>query len=164
MAALKDRSPPHSLPDGTAARGRDGYSLLGVLRTKPGRADSPRTSCMSCSDKIAVWTVCGIQGALGALFFEPVYLDAIIIGDVDGDVQTSVFDDCRRAFHGRIGTVVAEPPYGVHEPTVYFSNTPFEHSRSARGSQASSAHECAYLANRRQNCAHILYSLVLDSG
>lgn len=53
MAALKDSSPPVPPPVGEACRGRDGFALHGVLRTKPGRADSPPTKCMSCSDKIA---------------------------------------------------------------------------------------------------------------
>ena len=53
MAALKDAAPPVAPPPGAASRGRDNYSLYGVLRSKPGRADSPPTLCMSCSDKIA---------------------------------------------------------------------------------------------------------------
>ena len=53
MAALKDSAPPIPLPSGVTSRGRDNYSLFGVLRTKPGRADSPPTRCLSCSDKLA---------------------------------------------------------------------------------------------------------------
>lgn len=53
MAALKDSGSSVSPPPGAASRGRDGYALFGVLRTKPGRSDSPPTLCMSCSDKIA---------------------------------------------------------------------------------------------------------------
>lgn len=53
MAALKDSAQPVALHPGAASRGRNNYSLYGALRTKPGRADSPSTLCMSCSDKLA---------------------------------------------------------------------------------------------------------------
>jgi tRNA-specific adenosine deaminase 1 len=87
------------------SRGRDNYALLGVLRTKPGRADSPITSCMSCSDKIARWNVLGIQGALGSRFLEPLYLAAIVIGEVSPEMREIVREDCERAFWSRLGDI-----------------------------------------------------------
>ena len=115
MARLKDSSPPPppvpTLASHTTSicRGRDGYSRLGVLRTKPGRADSPSTSCMSCSDKMATWNVHGIQGALGSYILHPLYIDAIVIGDVPGGGsslrQTILQEDCERAFWGRVANV-----------------------------------------------------------
>lgn len=111
MARLKDTSPPVlSNPDSTTtslSRGRDGYSRLGVLRTKPGRADSPSTLCMSCSDKIAAWNVHGIQGALGSYVLLPLYIDAVVIGDVPSDDISlrQMIQDCERAFWDRVAIV-----------------------------------------------------------
>jgi len=105
MATLKSSSAIPDLGPTAASRGRDDYARLGVLRTKPGRADSPPTPCMSCSDKIARWNVLGIQGALGSQFLEPLYCDKIIIGEVPLDAQTSVKQDCERALWKRLGNL-----------------------------------------------------------
>jgi hypothetical protein len=103
MAALKDSDEQVILPKNTAARGRDNYSLYGVLRTKPGRADSPPTMCMSCSDKIAKWCALGVQGALLTRFLpEPISIYEIIIGEVEASERSMVKHDCERAFHGRL--------------------------------------------------------------
>ena len=93
------------LPPGTPSRGRDGYARLGVLRTKPGRGDAPRVLSMSCSDKIARWSVLGIQGALASLILAPVYIHAIVIGEVDQSMRAQVKSDCDRAFHERLGNL-----------------------------------------------------------
>lgn len=105
MATLKDSSVFPDLHPTAASRGRDNYARLGVLRTKPGRADSPPTSCMSCSDKIARWNVLGIQGALGSWFLEPLYIHTVIIGEVPLDDQPSVKEDCERALWKRLGEI-----------------------------------------------------------
>ena len=109
MAALKDSSVPQVPPVHGAARGRDGYSLFGVLRTKPGRADSPPTLSMSCSDKIARWNVLCIQGALASCLLWPTYISSIIIGEVETAMQDEVREDCERALAGRLA--VLESPY-----------------------------------------------------
>ncbi|KAG9050016.1 hypothetical protein FS837_007995, partial [Tulasnella sp. UAMH 9824] len=88
MAELKEASRLASLSPAPEAkplvgRGRDDYSALGMLRTKPGRADSPPAISMSCSDKIASWTLLGLQGALLSQFMQPVYLNTLIFGEVD---------------------------------------------------------------------------------
>ena len=102
MANLKDNAIFPSLDPSTASRGRDDYSRLGVLRTKPGRADSPPTLCISCSDKIAKWIVLGIQGALSFHFLHPLYISNIMIGEVPVGKQIMVREDCERAFWKRL--------------------------------------------------------------
>jgi len=105
MAALKNSAVHPILSPTSAARGRDNYALYSVLRTKPGRADSPRTSCMSCSDKIAAWNVLGFQGALASSLFPPLYISRTIIGEVPQAMQDTVRGDCARAFWERIGSI-----------------------------------------------------------
>lgn len=107
-SAMAQRKAANPLPDptpGLATRGRNNYNALGVLRTKPGRADSVPTISMSCSDKIALWTLVGIQGALGAAVMRPVYLDSIVIGDVPMEMREATEAECQRAFSGRLKNV-----------------------------------------------------------
>ncbi|KIJ19870.1 hypothetical protein PAXINDRAFT_7143 [Paxillus involutus ATCC 200175] len=130
MAKLKESAVFESLPEGVASRGRDNYALFGVLRTKPGRADSPPTLSMSCSDKIARWNVLGIQGALGSAFMHPIYISKIIIGEVTEHLQGDVRADCERALWGRLSNVSALPQtFRVHRPVIIFTPIPFEFSK-----------------------------------
>lgn len=109
MAALKDSTVYPTLAQNVASRGRDNYRLYGVLRTKPGRADSPPTLCMSCSDKIAAWNVLGFQGALASHLLKPLYFSSIIIGEVDEKMQDIVREDCERAFWKRLRDLRGKP-------------------------------------------------------
>ncbi|KAG9015596.1 hypothetical protein FRB90_004773 [Tulasnella sp. 427] len=136
MAELKENSRMASLsstPDVKAlvGRGRDDYSALGMLRTKPGRADSPPTISMSCNDKIASWTLLGLQGALLSRFMNPVYLDSLIFGDVEEPLRLMVFEECKRAFVTRLRLDSELPrPFRQHEPQVAFTSVAFTYSRS----------------------------------
>lgn len=117
-------------PD-TPSRGREGYSRLGVLRTKPGRADAPRVLSMSCSDKIARWSVLGIQGALASLILAPVYIHAIVLGEVDNSMREQVLMDCDRAFYARLAHLEDLPQtHKVARSAVYFTDLVFKHSCS----------------------------------
>ena len=58
---------------------------VGLVRTKPGRSDgaSSRTSCMSCSDKLARWHALGLQGALlSFLLPDPIRFESITVGSI----------------------------------------------------------------------------------
>ncbi|KAI0332479.1 hypothetical protein GY45DRAFT_1246721 [Cubamyces sp. BRFM 1775] len=134
MAALKDSARPPQIAPNATSRGRDNYSLYGVMRTKPGRADSPPTLSMSCSDKIASWNVLGIQGALASRLLRPVYITRIIIGEVDPSMREIVTADCMRALYARLRSIDGlEAPYRLNEPSIVFTSVPFVHSRFCLG-------------------------------
>ncbi|CAE6400316.1 unnamed protein product [Rhizoctonia solani] len=133
MAALKATSPMPRPEKGTTARGRDNYNALGWLRTKPARADAPPTISHSCSDKIALWSLVGFQGALLYQLIGPLFFSGLVIGDVLGQFSDSDVDrvsgDCQRAFVDRLCPL----PEGIqipHELRILFTSVVFPHARS----------------------------------
>ena len=57
------------------------------LSTKPGRGEPSRS--YSCSDKICLWSLLGLQGAALSLLLRPVYLASIVIsGEMDAAVAS----------------------------------------------------------------------------
>lgn len=160
MATLKDSAVYPALSPTQASRGRDNYALFGVLRTKPGRADSPPTQSMSCSDKIASWSVLGIQGALGSRFIGPVYPASTTIGEVSEVLRDMVLEDCRRALCGRLqgiqGTTFSgylpieyqryhvglPESFFCHRPEIRFTDRVFIHSRESLPVASGSCHDC----------------------
>lgn len=186
MAALKDSTSWPSWSPTKISRGRDNYSLYGILRTKPGRADSPPTMCMSCSDKIASWNVLGIQGALLSQFFDPIYIDAIIIGGTDYGMQNVVKGDCERAFWDRLNPLPgrANPlggfqshkqtnetqadlvdGYSLHSPVTYFTSISFINSKLV-DSLSSPCNECELAHHLSYTIAHASVALcwIADSN
>ena len=87
----------------TPSRGQEGLNADRVSQWfKPEVADAPHVLSMSCSDKIARWSVLGIQGALASLILAPVYIHAVVLGEVDDSMREQVLMDCDRAFYARI--------------------------------------------------------------
>ena len=157
MAALKSSAggsiPPSA--SGQVVRGRNGYENFGAIRTKPGRADSPPCISMSCSDKIAGWTVLGTQGALLAELFEPTYIGHIVVGGLVAPVDARMEEgfgwkkrmkaEVERALSDRLLPIKGEyalqmPPvdvyvdrlpswYRLHRPQIHFTSLDFPYSK-----------------------------------
>ena len=165
MALLKNNSGTREPLQPGLSRGRSGYAQLGIIRTKPGmqplyepqaathftklgRADAPATLCMSCSDKIAMWSSVGMQGALLVdLGLEPVRLGSIAIGDVHGrekfygDLEL-IRQDCRRAFGERLRAVALPGVYEVRIPEIHWTPPRFSGGKSRPTEERTSSNEC----------------------
>ena len=86
-------------------RGREGYMHSGALRTKPARADATTTNSHSCSDKLAIYSVIGIQGALLSQLVEPIYISSFVFGGIPPALQSVIYEECGRALSGRLGSI-----------------------------------------------------------
>ncbi|KAI8912684.1 adenosine deaminase/editase [Gorgonomyces haynaldii] len=126
MEDLGSLKRPYEMIENTSVRlrGRDHGHVLGVTRTKPGRIDSDYTASMSCSDKIAKWTVLGIQGALLGIIMDPVYLKSITVSE-GGTLQS-----LERALNSRTENANGEDLYRFHRLDIHKSDQIFEHSQS----------------------------------
>lgn len=135
-------------------RGRVSYSSFSCLRTKPGRADSPPTTSHSCSDKLAVWSLLGPQGALlSQLGIQRIPIDALVIGGVPQEHRERVGEEAGRAVGGRLEAWARSVGLGQNAftpPLIHFTDRAFEHGREAVAadegcdvSEVASCSECA---------------------
>lgn len=108
--ALKaaDRTPWKDENEGkrrkTNIRGRAHFDKLGIVRTKPGRLDSIETLSKSCSDKICLKQLVGINNSISSLIIEPIYLDFLVLREDKFDKE-----DLKRCFDSRF------PVEGAHK-------------------------------------------------
>lgn len=106
-------------------RGRENFHEVGFVRTKPGRADSLITYSKSCSDKLCIKQLTGLNNCITAeLTKDPIYLSYLV---VDGAKYNS--DDFKRCFQSRFTDKIQEThplqfltynngsEYGYHKPT-----------------------------------------------
>eukprot|EP01028_Stygiella_incarcerata_P002302 TRINITY_DN1427_c0_g2_i4.p1 TRINITY_DN1427_c0_g2~~TRINITY_DN1427_c0_g2_i4.p1 ORF type:complete len:237 (+),score=51.34 TRINITY_DN1427_c0_g2_i4:29-739(+) len=110
--------------------------MIGVLRTKPGRGIPTRS--MSCSDKMARWNVCGIQGSLLSSFLvSPIMIDDLIVGDLFS------LEAMERAVFGRLVHAI---PW-IHQPKIRLTKVSFgegkvECIRKHKGEDAKGSNIC----------------------
>ncbi|KAK1082387.1 hypothetical protein LTR33_003954 [Friedmanniomyces endolithicus] len=114
MAAQPDATPwpttpsSSSPPDMPDMPGRGHFSLLGVVRRKPGRADAPSTLSKSCSDKLALKQCTSLLSVVGSLLVHPggVYLQRVVVPEesyVRGAMERAFGVGGRMAGLGNVG-------------------------------------------------------------
>ncbi|KAF4519373.1 hypothetical protein B566_EDAN008681 [Ephemera danica] len=108
--------------------GVDYHSVLAV-RTKPGRGEP--TSSLSCSDKLAKWSVLGLQGALLTLLIDrPIYLTSITVAS---NCPYSEQAMCR-AITSRVAQSMHLPaPFRVTSPKFLQCSLPFPDGEKSGG-------------------------------
>lgn len=98
-------------------RGRAHFNKVGIVRTKPGRADSLVSLSKSCSDKLCVKQFTGILNCITSILVQPIFLDYLVLRQ-DKHSET----DFQRCFHDRlVGSVPLEHQLKVlvHEKDTY---------------------------------------------
>jgi tRNA-specific adenosine deaminase 1 len=105
--------------------GRAFFSLVGIVRRKPGRADAPPTMSKSCSDKLAMKQCTGLLSSLTALMVNPTantYLSSFVL-----PARAVVRESIERAF-GTGGRMSSMAIFSCGE----FRFRPFEVSTTTR--------------------------------
>lgn len=75
--------------DGTVLRGRLYLNNSApMLRTVPGRIDSPPSLSHSCTDKLLVWSLLGWQGSALSRWLEPIGIHSIVVANDAGSASS----------------------------------------------------------------------------
>jgi hypothetical protein len=111
---------------------------------------------MSCSDKISLWNALGLQGGLLADIFDPVYMDAIIIGRKFSQTH------CQRALCCRLQDFTrADSSYSIHHPAMLNTSVIFDDSVYACAEDLTATDTDARQASFRE---HRCFSWWSDGG
>ena len=138
-------------------------AATGLARRKPGKG--PATLSMSCSDKVARWTMLGVQGSLASrLLVAPVYIDAVTV--LDGGVACGggqgaaapSLPALQRALVDRLAPMSARllPPFQWHPPRLYVA--------SAGGPALAALHLAPSPASPTPASTAIAWSRLRDAG
>lgn len=84
-------------------RGRAHFDVRGIVRTKPGRADSQPTYSKSCSDKLCVKQYTGVLNCITSLLIEPMYLQYLVLREDKLNME-----DFERCFYHRVEALAVE--------------------------------------------------------
>ncbi|PWW74423.1 hypothetical protein C7212DRAFT_345940 [Tuber magnatum] len=136
--SLTPTSTPTSAPPTTLLRGREYFSELGTVRTKPGRADSPPTLSKSCSDKLSIRQVTSALLSPTTLLISPenAYFSTVVLPTTSYSPTA-----CARAFSatGRMAPLVGRKfgsGYKFSPFAVRTTNIAFEFSKRVVGAGA----------------------------
>lgn len=100
----------------SAMRGRTdlGINQRERVRTKPGRLDAPVATSMSCSDKLALWGVVGVQGSLlSPLLAFPVRYAHIVVGCDGLGLGPSDDDNAKAQMNARMQVLEAHVAHAL---------------------------------------------------
>ncbi|CAK9441979.1 uncharacterized protein LODBEIA_P57940 [Lodderomyces beijingensis] len=101
-------------------RGRRGFGQLGVVRTKPGRADSLISYSKSCSDKLCLKQLTGIGNGAVASVMEPVFLEHLVVRGVKQEDFQRCFVDRFQVPGARHWTMIS---YDINDYEFHKSDT-----------------------------------------
>mmetsp|Transcript_3053 Transcript_3053/g.6994 ORF Transcript_3053/g.6994 Transcript_3053/m.6994 type:complete len:636 (-) Transcript_3053:216-2123(-) len=94
------------------------FAPKNMMQSKDGLVLGDRVMHNSCSDKMAKWSVLGVQGALLSRLIDPIYINGVVVGDVfsHGHVCRAL---CCRSHCALIASNAAlQPPFRLRHPQI----------------------------------------------